>query len=97
MKKQLDVQFEFEARIEIADAYNWYENQKTGLGDTFLKAIDKTINTIQKSPDAYTQIQNHQQIPVKKFPFVIIYEVVKKTLYVDAVFHTSRDPKDKSR
>jgi len=95
MKKHLDVQFEQGARVEIAEAYNWYENQKTGLGDLFNKAIEKTLSSIQKSPEAYIQTQNHRQITVKKFPFVVLYEVIDKTLYIDAVFHTSRDPKEK--
>jgi hypothetical protein len=95
MKKILDVQFELDARLEIAEAYTWYENEKNGLGDSFLKAIERTIGAIQKSPSAFTQIANHRQIPVKKFPFVIVYEVSLNTIFVDAVFHTSRDPKKK--
>ncbi len=97
MKKKFNVQIEDRAKIEIADAFDWYENQKTGLGETFLIAFQKAVDSIQKSPQAYTQIKYHRQFPLKSFPFVILYEISNETMFIDAVFHTSRNPKEKIR
>jgi len=97
MKKKFSVEIEQTARIEIADAFDWYEEQKAGLGETFIKAFEKAINSIQKAPNGYTQVRHHRQFPIKHFPFVILYEIDKDILYIDAVFHTSRNPKDKIR
>lgn len=38
-----------------------------------------------------------RQTTVRKFPFVVIYEVFDNTFDVSAVFHTSRNPNDKIR
>lgn len=97
MKMKFDVQIEDRAKIEIADAYEWYEEQKEGLGETFIKAFQSALTTIQKAPNGYTKVRHHRQFPLKYFPFVILYEINKDTMYIDAVFHTSRDPKEKIR
>ena len=93
MKKKFNIQIEDKTKIEIADAYEWYEEQKTGLGEIFLKAFEKAIGTIQKSPDGNTQVKQYRQFPIKNFPFVILYEISNETMFIDAVFHTSRNPK----
>lgn len=95
MKKSLTIQIEDRAKVEIADAYDWYEEQKTGLGEKFFKAFEKTMDYIKKTPEGYEEIRYHRQIPIKKFPFVILYERVDQVIYIDAVFHTSRNPEDK--
>lgn len=69
MKKSFTVEIEDRAKIEIADTYAWYELQKTGLGEKFFKAFEKTIDYIKKTPDGFEEIRYHRQIPIKKFPF----------------------------
>ena len=97
MKKRFNVVIGAIAKIEIEEAATWYEEQKIGLGELFLEAFEKSIEKIQKSPSAFTLVKHHRQFPVKYFPFVILYEIVDETLFIDAVFHTSRDPKEKIR
>ena len=95
MGRKFIIQIEDRAKIEIADAYDWYEEQNEGLGESFLKAFQKALIAIQKSPNGYREVYYHRQFPMKHFPFVILYEINIETIYVDAVFHTSRDPKQK--
>lgn len=95
MKKRVNLLIEESASTEIHNAYNWYENQSAGLGKKFITALDRAFKTIQKTPNGYEQIDRHRQYPLKKFPFVILYEITEETLYVDAVFHTSRNPDEK--
>ena len=95
MKQKFNIQIENRAKIEITDAFDWYEEQKEGLGETFLKAFEKSIDLIQKSPNGFTQINHHRQFPLKSFPYVILYEIDNDIMFIDAVFHTKRDPKEK--
>lgn len=97
MRKELNIQIEQTARVEIANAYDWYEVQKTGLGETFLKALQKAFLMIQKAPTGYPQFRHHRKYTLKQFPFVILYEIQHDTLFIDAVFHTSRNPNEKIR
>jgi plasmid stabilization system protein ParE len=70
-------------------------NQKK-LGDRFLRNIDSALKVISKNPEAFSFVNvNHRHYPLKKFPFVILYEVDNGTIFIDAVFHTSRNPENK--
>ena len=97
MKQKLDVQIESEALLEIEEAYLWYENKSEGLGEKFKKELNEGFKTILKSPNGYQKFHRHRQFPLEKFPFVILFEATKTTLFIDAVFHTHLDPRKKLR
>lgn len=94
---KLEIQVEETALKEIQDAYEWYESKSKKLGRKFLIALDASFNQIQKSPKAFRSYKFHRQFPMKDFPYIILYEVSGSILYVDAVFHTKRNPKYKNR
>jgi hypothetical protein len=45
--------FRAEARDEMEDAYNWYEDQKATLGEDFLACVDTMLDRIEQRPEAY--------------------------------------------
>lgn len=93
MKKKYCLEIKQEAVAEIEDSYYYYEEQQEGLGELFQKFLDKTFKSIIKTPLGFNEIsENRRQAVVKKFPFVIIYEVFENTIIVYAIFHTSRNP-----
>jgi hypothetical protein len=92
---KFNLKFGAEASAEIEESYIWYEEQKDGLGELFLQHLDYALKNIQKNPDAFLRIANHRQYHMDNFPFVILYEKIGRTIYIDAVFHTSRNPDKK--
>lgn len=61
-----------EAHEEVFDAYHWYEDQKAGLGEKFLKHLDNCYKRIDKSPEMYQIVFNTQcQVQIHGFPYVI--------------------------
>ncbi|MFT5778061.1 MAG: plasmid stabilization system protein ParE [Crocinitomicaceae bacterium] len=96
MSTSYNLEIKDEAKLDIREAYDWYEEQLADLGKTFEKSLNKAIRSILKTPTGYKHITDSQrQIPLKKFPFVIIYEVFDNTIVVFAVFHTSQNPEKK--
>lgn len=96
MRRNYSLEIKQEAVVEIEDAYYYYEEQQSGLGETFHNFLDKTFKAISKTPSGFKNISNdRRQAVVKKFPFVIIYEIFESTIVVFAVFHTSRNPNNK--
>ena len=88
------------AQRELEDSFDWYEEQSVGLGDRFAEVIYISLNSISNSPEAYNKKKaNNRAFVVDKFPFIIIYEYLKKEnmVYVLHIFHTSRNPKLKYR
>ena len=79
-------------------AYKWYEEQQPGLGDRFLEELERCYDKIETTPGIYAKIKNNfQQIILKTFPYVIVFEVLNDDIIVYAVFHTSRSPQKKFR
>jgi len=78
------------------DAYLWYEQQNEGLGELFLKELDYCYRKIQSFPSAYTLVNgNYRQMSLKRFPYVIVFKIKDVEILIYAVFHTSRNPKEK--
>ncbi len=84
------------AILMTKDAYDWYEEQKLGLGEEFLDELDGIYNKLSSHPEYFGKVKkNFRQAALKRFPFVIVYEIIKAEVVVFAVFHTSRNPKFK--
>jgi plasmid stabilization system protein ParE len=80
------------------DAYDWYEAQRPGLGEELLEELDGIYNKLGSHPEYFGKIKkNFRQAALKRFPFVIVYEIIKMEVVVFAVFHSSRNPKFKLR
>lgn len=82
-----------EAEHDIAEAYAWYEDRRSGLGEEFLSSIEACIAAILRSPEMYAFIHEHYRrgLP-RRFPYAIFYEFGENCVTVYGVLHTSRDP-----
>jgi len=86
--------FRPEVREELNEAYNWYENQQTGLGDDFLNCIDDILNRICQMPESYPIVyRDIRRSVVRRFPYAVYYRIVSSRVIVTAIFHSRRDPK----
>lgn len=86
-----------EAEKDTSDAYNYYEDQHPGLGDRFLAELTQFYKKLEKHPTYYSFVSERKTIrslSLKVFPFKIIYEIEGNELYVFAVYHFSKDPKE---
>lgn len=92
------IQFSERAKPEIQEAYDWYENQQDGLGEKFLSKLDETFDLISIHPYSFPKKRDEfRECYLGDFPFLIVYEVKGKNIYVQAIFHTSRNPKKKKQ
>ena len=91
--------FSLRAEKDIEKSIEWYEEQQIGLGNSFIKMVDRSFNTISSNPESFQKQTNRfRQLPVNKFPYVIIYEITGKDIIrIIRIFHTSRNPKLKYR
>ena len=82
-----------EANLEIVDAYLYYEEQQKGLGERFLKQLDKYFSKILEAPKHYAiKRQPFREAFIRKFPFLVIYEIEETIIVVYSVFNTSKNP-----
>ncbi len=81
------------ATFEIQDSYQYYELISKELSNRFFKTVWNYLEKIQNNPYLFSSINDSiREAYIKKFPFVIVYEIVGKTIIVYSVFHTSRNP-----
>lgn len=81
-----------EAKRDVKKAYQWYEEQKLGLGEVFLERVEECLESIRRSPKAFQVIsKDARRAIVKQFPYVIFYRIEAKAIYVYSVFHTSQN------
>lgn len=81
------------ATIEILEAYDWYESQQVGLGTEFLDELESVQKTIQLNPLTFSYYHAPvRQALVKRFPYVVVYEVLKTSIVIYSVFMTSQSP-----
>lgn len=94
MKYSLEIKEE--AVLDIKEAYLYYEEQKAGLGNRFLETLESYLERVQKYPEHY-QIKKkpYREAFIKKFPYIIIYEIEGDKVIVYAVFNTWRNPSKK--
>ena len=86
--------FRAEARDEMENAYNWYEDQKAKLGEDFLACVDTTLDRIEQRPESYPCcFQDFRRAVIHWFPYVIYYRIIDRRIIVIAVVHGKRDPK----
>jgi plasmid stabilization system protein ParE len=82
-----------EAAEDMAQAYDWYESQRAGLGEDFLTCVDASIQAICRTPEMHALIhENYRRGLVRRFPYAIFYEYESGTVTVYCVFHTAQDP-----
>lgn len=82
---------------EIDEAIAFYESKSVGLGKNFLVYLKGYINVLKVTPELFAIKKKpfFRELPLKKFPFVIIYEIIEYEVVIYSVFHTKRNPSSK--
>jgi len=89
---------EHDAEEELCAAIAWYEGQRPGLGVAFLAEVQRTIDTIENFPAVGAQVPRirtryeTRRIPLRGFPYVVVYRERTEVSQVIAFAHTSRKP-----
>lgn len=86
------------ARRELLAAWDWYDDRWPGLGDRFVREVEKRMQQIEKTPERYAERRiGFRETKVNIFPYLIIYRIQKrkKVVAISSIFHTSRNPRKK--
>jgi plasmid stabilization system protein ParE len=86
--------FRPQARLEIAEAFRWYESRTPGLGIEFLDALELTLDAIRMAPDRFPELRPaRRRAIVRRFPFSIIFDGSEDAICVFACHHHRRSPR----
>lgn len=85
------------AERELREAADWYEEQRSGLGERFLSEAEQATGLIESRPgignpwnrpDVPTGVR---RLPLRTFPYHMVY-VAEPELMVVAIAHVRRQP-----
>ncbi len=77
---------------ELEDAVLYYEYQQSGLGEKLFIDWENTLEVVSKHPFSFQKATgNYRQISLKKFPYMLIYELEGITINVFRFICSKRD------
>jgi hypothetical protein len=86
------------AVIELEDACVYYNDQLSGLGFEFEKEVFMLLELINDKPLLFPiKFAHIREAVVRRFPFVINFEISEKVIIVSAIFHTKQNPDKKTK
>jgi len=89
------VSFLAPALDEFLSGIRYYNNQRSGLGEEFQLAVDEALQVVMQFPFGIAPEADRPHLrikPVRRFPYGVVYEVLKDEIVVHAVMHLHRRP-----
>lgn len=92
------LRFDSEAEAEVRAAIAWYERERVGLGDEFWGEVQHALRLIEEHPEIGGRIGRvrvrgvARRLPVRRFPYFVVYRERADFLEVVAVAHQTRRP-----
>lgn len=88
------LEIQSEAVIDIQEAFEWYETKREGLGFDFIEEVENGLENISNNPKYYSFIsENFRRYKIKRFPYLVVYEIEGASVVVNSVKHSSRKRK----
>jgi len=87
-----------EASTELEEAAVWYEGKREGLGFEFLGAVDAALEFVTHFTQAGSSLPfvpkdlPVKRVPVRRFPFHVVYLETSEAIRVLAFAHDRRRP-----
>ena len=81
------------ALADLADGFQFYENQVAGLGDYFLESLFSDIDSLILYAGIHRKVFGSHRMLSKRFPYAIYYVTDAGTVYIKAVLDCRCAPK----
>ena len=86
------------ADLDVQAAFEWYENERPGLGLEFLNELRAAYNRIADGPLKYLPLRSGiRRALLRRFPYAVYFAIEDHVAVVVTVLHASRDPAEWQR
>ena len=81
---------------DIQEAIDYYNQQKSGLGEYFLKSVNHSFSVLKDNPFYQIRYDGIRCLPIKKFPYMthFVVDEIQSTVKIYALINTHRDPEE---
>lgn len=81
------------AAVEAEEAFEYYEQRQSGLGESFRTEIEMALTRIEARPLGMPLIDDRsRKYRLRRFPYNLIYRVLDDRILIIAVAHDRRKP-----
>lgn len=81
-------------RGDIDEAVTYYDSLNPNLGSDLNAAVARCLKQLPIFPESRREyLPGWRRVVVPRFPYLLLYAVRGKTVYVTALVHARRDPK----
>lgn len=85
--------FDPRAKTEFDEICQYYQRQKTGLGDDFTEMVRQGLQRLLAQPESCpVEFGDIRRAVLKRFPYKLLYSIETDHLYVIAIAHQHRKP-----
>ena len=82
------------AAADVEGAYRWYEDQRAGLGEEFLVAVETGLEMIAAHPLAAPVVhKDTRRLLLRRFPYGVFYRLVEEQVVVVGCLHAKLHPR----
>ncbi len=88
------IEFNVESFSEVEKALAFYEEKGKSIASDFLFEIKHSVSSLESNPFFQIRYKNIRCLPLKKFPYMIHFEIdeVHRLVKIVGCVHTSLDP-----
>ena len=78
---------------ELNEAAQYYELQSLGVGSSFLKEIDRCLQSIEEHPEGGVILRDSvRRRLLRRFPYALLYKIKPSSIRILAVMNLKRRP-----
>jgi plasmid stabilization system protein ParE len=82
------------AAADVEDAYRWYEDQRAGLGEEFLAAVNTVVESLVAYPERFPVVYRQtRRVNLPRFTYSLFYRIIDDQVIVVACMHGRWDPR----
>ena len=82
-----------DAMEEYIASYAWYHERGPHLAEAFEHEIERAIRLIVEAPERWPlYLGKHRRVLVRRFPYSLVYTIIKGDIFILAVAHGHRRP-----
>jgi plasmid stabilization system protein ParE len=89
----LETEFHRLAERELNEAAQYYEAESPGLGQSFIKEVERCLASIADHPEAGTTLRGSvRRRLLRRFPYALLYKIKPPCIRILAVMNLKRRP-----
>jgi plasmid stabilization system protein ParE len=86
------------AEADLLEAYIWFEDQRTGVGEHFYRILDFALERLGQHPEIGPVYRGaYRRLVLRPFGFGVFYTIIGERLIVGAILNLRKNPESIAR